>query len=182
VIAHSRPLLWNGPLGIFEIGQAANGIVSLAKAISSSETISIIGGGELGKATRKNACDHPMRFLRPGRGGSLEFLEGNELPGIAALDRIEIMHTTIVIACNWKMNHGVADSVPLVDAGNSRTSKILSPSTCRSVHRFPPLMPSIKSSWVCYCDLVRKICIMSQKVRLGEMCPFRCCAIVTFRM
>jgi phosphoglycerate kinase len=68
--------LSNGPLGIFEIGQAANGTVSLAKAISSSEGISIIGAGELGKAICKNACDHSMRFLRPGRRGSLEFLEG----------------------------------------------------------------------------------------------------------
>jgi hypothetical protein len=126
VIAHSRPLLWNGPLGIFEIGQAANGTVSLAKAISSSEAISIIGGGELGKAIRKNACDRSMRFIRSGGGGNLEFLGEKELPGIAALDRIEIMHRKFVIACNWKINHGIADSVPLVDAVNSRTSKIFS--------------------------------------------------------
>jgi 3-phosphoglycerate kinase len=88
VISHSRTILWNRPLGIFEINQAANGTFSLAKAISSSEAISIIGRGDLGKAIRKSGCDSYVTFISTGGGASLEFLEGKELPGIAALDRI----------------------------------------------------------------------------------------------
>ncbi|MDR3274251.1 MAG: phosphoglycerate kinase [Puniceicoccales bacterium] len=88
VVTHSRTILWNGPLGIFEISQAASGTFDLAKAISSSEAISIIGGGDLGKAIRRSGCDNYMTFISTGGGASLEFLEGKELPGIAALDRI----------------------------------------------------------------------------------------------
>ncbi|MDR2340842.1 MAG: phosphoglycerate kinase [Puniceicoccales bacterium] len=88
VIAHSRTILWNGPLGIFEIEQAASGTFSLAKAISSSEAISIVGGGDLGKAIRQSGYDSYMTFISTGGGASLEFLKGKELPGIASLDKI----------------------------------------------------------------------------------------------
>ncbi|MDR2721113.1 MAG: phosphoglycerate kinase [Puniceicoccales bacterium] len=88
VIAHSRTILWNGPLGVFEIERAAGGTFGLAKAIASSETISIVGGGDLGKAIRKSGYDNYMTFISTGGGASLEFLKGKELPGIAALDRI----------------------------------------------------------------------------------------------
>jgi 3-phosphoglycerate kinase len=88
VVTHSRTVLWNGPLGIFEIEQAASGTFSLAKVVSSSETISIIGGGDLGKAIRRSGYDKYMTFISTGGGASLEFLEGKKLPGIAALDGI----------------------------------------------------------------------------------------------
>ncbi|MDR0680056.1 MAG: phosphoglycerate kinase [Puniceicoccales bacterium] len=88
VITHSRTILWNGPLGIFEIEKASRGTFDVAKAIASSEAISIIGGGDLGKAIRKSGYDGYMTFISTGGGASLEFLEGKELPGVAALDRI----------------------------------------------------------------------------------------------
>jgi 3-phosphoglycerate kinase len=88
MISHSRTILWNGPLGIFEINQTANDTFSLAKAISSSEAISIIGGGDLEKAIRKSDYDSYITFISTGGRASLEFLEGKEFSGIAALDRI----------------------------------------------------------------------------------------------
>ncbi|MDR0742338.1 MAG: phosphoglycerate kinase [Puniceicoccales bacterium] len=88
VITHSRTILWNGPLGIFEIEKASRGTFDIAKAIASSEAMSIIGGGDLGKAIRKSGYDGYMTFISTGGGASLEFLEGKELPGVAALDRI----------------------------------------------------------------------------------------------
>jgi 3-phosphoglycerate kinase len=87
VVSHSKTILWNGPLGIFEIEGASNGTFGLAKVVASSEAMSIIGGGDLGKAIRKSGYDNYMTFISTGGGASLEFLEGKELPGIAALDR-----------------------------------------------------------------------------------------------
>lgn len=89
VVARSKAVLWNGPLGIFEIKQASHGTFELAHAVASSEAISIIGGGDLGKAVRKSGFDGGITFISTGGGASLEFLEGKELPGIAALDKID---------------------------------------------------------------------------------------------
>jgi 3-phosphoglycerate kinase len=88
VIARSKTVLWNGPLGIFEIKEANGGTFRLAKELSSSEALSIIGGGDLGKAIRRSGCENYMTFISTGGGASLEFLEGKELPGIAVLDKI----------------------------------------------------------------------------------------------
>ncbi len=87
IIAKSKTILWNGPLGIFEIKQSARGTFDLAGAIASSEAVSIIGGGDLGKAIRKSGFDDAMTFISTGGGASLEFLEGKALPGIVALDK-----------------------------------------------------------------------------------------------
>lgn len=89
IVMQSKTVLWNGPLGIFEIKQASHGTFDLAKALASSEATSIIGGGDLGKAVRKSGFDNGITFISTGGGASLEFLEGKELPGIAALDKIE---------------------------------------------------------------------------------------------
>ncbi len=88
IIAKSRTVLWNGPVGIFEIKQASHGTFDLAHAVASSEATSIIGGGDLGKAVRRSGFEDGMTFISTGGGASLEFLEGKELPGIAALDKI----------------------------------------------------------------------------------------------
>lgn len=89
IIGKSKTVLWNGPLGIFEIKQASRGTFEVAHAVASSEATSIIGGGDLGKAVRKSGYDGGITFISTGGGASLEFLEGKELPGIAALDKVE---------------------------------------------------------------------------------------------
>ena len=86
-IAASKTILWNGPMGVFEIKECAKGTFAVAKAVAESEAVSIVGGGDSVKAVKKSGYSGKVSFISTGGGASLEFLEGKELPGIAALDR-----------------------------------------------------------------------------------------------
>jgi phosphoglycerate kinase len=85
-IAGAKTVLWNGPVGIFEIPDFATGTVSLAQALAESEATTIIGGGDSVTAVKQAGLDGRMTFISTGGGASLELLEGKELPGVAALD------------------------------------------------------------------------------------------------
>lgn len=86
-IAKSKTILWNGPMGIFEIKECAKGTFAIAEAVAKSDSISIIGGGDSVKAIKKSGYASEVSFISTGGGASLEFLEGKELPGVAVLDR-----------------------------------------------------------------------------------------------
>jgi 3-phosphoglycerate kinase len=86
-VAKARTVLWNGPMGIFEIAEAARGTFAVAEAIVGSEALSIIGGGDSVKAINKSGYADKVSFMSTGGGASLEFLEGKELPGVVALDQ-----------------------------------------------------------------------------------------------
>ena len=87
IIAQSKTILMNGPLGIFEIKDSAVGTFAIADAIARSSGISIIGGGDSVKAVKKSGHENDVTFISTGGGASLEFLEGKTLPGIAVLDK-----------------------------------------------------------------------------------------------
>ena len=84
-IAGARTVLWNGPVGIFEIPDFATGTVSLAEALAASDATTIIGGGDSVTAVKQAGLAERMTFISTGGGASLELLEGKELPGVAAL-------------------------------------------------------------------------------------------------
>jgi phosphoglycerate kinase len=87
-IAKARTILWNGPMGIFETPEYATGTFEVARAAAQATAAgakSIIGGGDSVKAVKKARVADQITFTSTGGGASLEFLEGRELPGVAAL-------------------------------------------------------------------------------------------------
>ena len=86
-IAGAKTVLWNGPMGIFEIEDCSKGSFAIAEAVAGNAgCVSIIGGGDSVKAVRKSGVSDQVSFISTGGGASLEFLEGKTLPGVAALD------------------------------------------------------------------------------------------------
>ena len=84
--AQAGTVLWNGPMGVFEIEASSKGTFAVAKAVAESNAISIIGGGDSVKAIKQSGYADQVTFMSTGGGASLEFLEGKELPGVAALE------------------------------------------------------------------------------------------------
>ena len=88
VIAGAKTILWNGPMGIFEDARFAEGTFGVAKAVCEATrngAMSIIGGGDSVKALNMAGLGDQVTFMSTGGGASLEFLEGNELPGVVSL-------------------------------------------------------------------------------------------------
>ncbi len=86
-IAKAKTVIWNGPMGVFEIKEAANGTFDIAHAIAANQSAkTIIGGGDSVKAVKKAGVGDKVTFISTGGGASLELLEGKTLPGVAALN------------------------------------------------------------------------------------------------
>ncbi|MES2545326.1 MAG: phosphoglycerate kinase [Bacteroidota bacterium] len=88
VIMESKTILWNGPLGVFELPKFANGTISLGKFISESTAngaFSLVGGGDSVAAVKQFELEDKMSYVSTGGGAMLEMLEGKTLPGIAAI-------------------------------------------------------------------------------------------------
>jgi phosphoglycerate kinase len=84
-IAKAKTILWNGPMGVFEIPDFADGTFAVADALARSNATTIIGGGDSVTAVKQAGVAEKMTFISTGGGASLELLEGQELPGVAAL-------------------------------------------------------------------------------------------------
>ena len=84
-IAKAKTIVWNGPMGVFEIPQFAEGTIAIAHAVADSSAVSVVGGGDSVSAVKKAGVEAKITHISTGGGASLEFLSGITLPGVAAL-------------------------------------------------------------------------------------------------
>lgn len=85
-IATAKTILWNGPMGVFEVKECAKGTFAVAEAVAANQgAVTIIGGGDSVKAVKRAGVADKVSFISTGGGASLEFLEGKVLPGVACI-------------------------------------------------------------------------------------------------
>jgi len=88
LLKEAKTVIWNGPMGVFEFDNFAEGTNEICKVLAENDIISIIGGGDSASAVKKAGLEDQMTHISTGGGASLEFMEGKKLPGIEAIDDI----------------------------------------------------------------------------------------------
>jgi phosphoglycerate kinase len=86
-IKSAKTIIWNGPMGAFEMKNYSDGTNAIAKTLADADCISIIGGGDSVTAVNQSGFADKMSYISTGGGAFLELLEGKELPGFKALDK-----------------------------------------------------------------------------------------------
>lgn len=128
-LADAKMIVWNGPMGVFEMDAFCKGTEAVAKAVAKSRATSIVGGGDSVAAIEKLGLAKRITHISTGGGASLEYLEGKVLPGVAALDGLRRK----MIAGNWKMHKTVSEAVELAEDIVMETN-----GTLNEVVIFPP--------------------------------------------
>lgn len=86
IVEHSKLVIWNGPMGVFEFDAFAGGTKGVAEALAETEAFTVIGGGDSAAAVEKFGLGEKMDHISTGGGASLELMEGKVLPGVAVLN------------------------------------------------------------------------------------------------
>jgi len=85
-VKSAKTVVWNGPMGVFENPQLAEGTIAVAKALADTDAVTIIGGGDSAAAVNSLGFGDKMTHISTGGGASLEYLEGKPMPGVEAVD------------------------------------------------------------------------------------------------
>jgi triosephosphate isomerase len=114
-IRKARTILWNGPMGVFELDPFATGTIAIAEEIADTAdrgNFVLVGGGDSITAAAKAGVTDRMSYVSTGGGASLEFLSGMDLPGITTIQGANVAIKPIkMIVANWKMNHLHKDAI-----------------------------------------------------------------------
>lgn len=128
-VKDAKLVVWNGPMGVFEMDAFCKGTEAVAKAVADSNAVSIVGGGDSVAAIKKIGLEDKISHISTGGGASLEYLEGKVLPGVEALDEVR----RPFVAGNWKMYKTVGEAVELAQNLVTETN-----GTVNEVVIFPP--------------------------------------------
>ena len=160
-VQNAKTILWNGPMGVFEIDAYARGTLAVAHAIADAYALTIVGGGETALAVHRAGESENMSFISTGGGAALELLEGKQLPGLAALPNrktaaiassqsciitadTELSCARRLIVGNWKMNKTASEAAAHSFASCSNALPASSYTSTWSLRR--PLRPWNRSA------------------------------------
>lgn len=111
IISRAKTVLWNGPMGVFEMSNFSKGTFAIAQAMADCPGVTVVGGGDSAAAVDEAGLVHSMTHVSTGGGASLVFLKGDSLPGVVALD--DVSRKTLICG-NWKMNTTIKEGLALV--------------------------------------------------------------------